>query len=243
MTLTRIDCQFYRGAAAESASFAALNPARKPGSIVAAGSSAGRESLGGQVACKLALEHFVDGVLEFFDPAGQSGNGGDITLEVLESAFRRANSSVYQFGHQLAAGGRLAASLIGVVIQNSVVATGRVGSGSAYLYRAGELFPFFEQRSQGSEVFIGANSVVSVELASVPIEETDTIFVFSETLSVELESDLLDFLDGADLRSSRLCSEVIGYLFPEIASVSFGMVLGVGPDTIYLSEALPQYVK
>lgn len=243
MTLTRIDCQFFRNKAAESASFAALNPASKPGSIVAAGASAGRESLGGQVAYKLALEHFVDGVLEYFDTSISNGVSSDITLEVLESAFRRANTSVYQFGHQLAAGGRLAASLIGIVIENNVVATGRVGNGSAYLYRGSELFPFFEQRIAGTEVYIGSNSVVSVELASVPIEESDTIFVFSESLTPELEGDLLDFLDGADLRSSRLCDEAVGYLFPEIAGISFGMVLGVGPDTIYLSEALPQHVK
>lgn len=247
MSFTRIDSHFYRGDAAsyDTSSFTALNPNQQPGSFVAAGAMAARESLGGQVACKLALEHFVDGVLGYFDgrEPRSKREDGEISLEVLETAFRKANSSVYQFGHSLAAGGRMAASLIGLVIEHSTISVGRVGYGSAYLVRGGESFPFFEppvmeNLTKNRGAFIGSNSLVPVELASVPIEEGDSILVFSDFLEVEKEQGLGMFLSDYDWNEGQPCKDLCQYLFPDMVDLSFAMIARVGPDTIYLSKVL-----
>ena len=251
MSLTHFDCYFYRGqdATIDTSSFVALNPTRKPASVVIAGASAMKESLGSQVACRLALEHFVDGVLEFFDGAHDeskaAGNDDipEISLEVLEVAFKRANSSVYDFGHKLRAGGRMSASLLGLVIENNTIAAGRVGPGSAYLYRSGELFPFFEHNVEVTdpaniESYVGANSVVPVELASVPIEESDRILVFSNYLSDEQERSLLGTVEQMELTSVDPCQYVVDHIFDDTEELAFSMVGKIGPETIYLSKAV-----
>ena len=104
MSLTHINCNLFRGAGAsnDSSSYVALNPSRAPGSLVLGVSIAARQSLSNQVACKLGLEHFIDGVLAYYDELPSSDSDGEegaesnpIGLEVLESAFKKANSKVY----------------------------------------------------------------------------------------------------------------------------------------------------
>lgn len=247
MTYTRIDCNFFRGndLGENTSFFSALNPTRRPGSLVAAGSSAARDSLGGQVACKLGLENFIDGVLGYFDgqELKRTRADGDISLEVLETAFKRANSSVYEFGHRLAAGGRMAASLLGLVIEDNTVAAGRVGYGSAYLVREGDIYCFFEQGSEreiesGKTSFIGSNSLVAVELASIPVQAGDKIAMFSTFLDDEREKDLKGFLQTADFEEENPCNDLVQYLFPDVIDLSYAMLASVGPNTIYLKEII-----
>lgn len=244
MSITRIDSDFYRGEGAqyETSSFCALNPNRCPGSFVAAGATAGRDSLGGQVACRLSLDHFVDGVLNYFEGAiavDGAEKGSDISTEVLEIAFKEANSSVYNFGHSLAAGGRMAASLIGMVVENRVVAAGRVGFGSAYLIREGSAYPFFEPPSpeaikKGALSFVGSQSLVSVELASIPVEAGDILALFSTFLEKDEEQALGQSLSELDFGEGRPCEDLCRFLFPDLIDLSFAMVARIGPETILL---------
>ncbi|MBN8549982.1 MAG: hypothetical protein J0M12_11760 [Deltaproteobacteria bacterium] len=253
MSITRIDCQFHRyPLAGERSGYVALNPSGRPGSLVFAGSSAAREGISSQVASKLSREHFVSAVLDYFARVeqGQRQNLGEeeISLEVLESAFKNANTSVYSFGHKLAAGGRMAASLLGIVVEKKVVAAGRVGPGSAYLYRGGELFPFFESRQFGSdtaslEQLIGAHSIVSVELSSVPVAEDDIIVAFSEVLDSDTELQLTMLLAEEPLIPEASLVDyhmrrIIPRLFGEPNEVLFAMVARIGPEAIYLGTAL-----
>ena len=252
MSFTRIDSHFYRGEGAsfDTSSFIGLNPDKQPGSFVFAGATAARESLGGQVACKLALEQFVDGVLGYF--ADGSGfvqpSGKDISVEVLETAFRLANTSVYEFGHSLAAGGRMAASLLGLVVEQNVVAVGRVGFGSAFLIRDGQAFPFFE-RQQVDEMlrtrngFIGANSLIQVELSSIAIAEKDVLVLFSDTVDSEKEEELASFITEYDFSEGQPCEDVCKFLFPDLVELSYAMVARIGPNTIYLSEVVKESLQ
>jgi len=257
MSLTRLDCHFYRspGSSIDTSSFVALNPARKPGSLVVASASAIRESIGSQVACRLSLEHFVDGALEYFESSldhiaeppsfSKSSNGtihharhSEASLDVLETAFRKANNSVYNFGHKLAAGGRMAASLLGLVIEESSIAAGRVGAGSAFLYRDGQLFPFFDPDPElTSGNYVGANSLVSVELASVSVKGSDIILIFSQPLGVMQQSLLVDMLETMDFASGNPCALLSKRIFEE-AELSFAMAARIGPEAIYLHQQL-----
>ncbi len=279
MAITRIDCSFYSGdwSSGESSSYLALNPQNVPGSLVVAGSCAVRESIGSQVASKLALQHFVEGVCQYFSKEKQaaaeekdalSADGvielakptNEAALEVLEVAFRNSNSSVYEFGHRLAAGGRMAASLISLVFLNNVIAAGRVGPGSAYLCRAGEIFPFFEAPPQNEsphnqllEAYVGSNSMVSVELASVPLAPLDVVLMFSSSLDVYQERELSAAILEVDTGFSPAgyCTllpnhrgkynpsrELVKNLFADPTSLSFAAMVSIGPDTIYLSDVI-----
>lgn len=212
------------------------------------GACAAKNSIGSQVACKLSLEHFTEGVLEFFDrrdsQAGENGDrplSGEVSQDVLEAAFKRANASVYDFGHKLAAGGRMAASLIGIVIEDSVIAAGRVGPWSAYLHRSGTLYPFFDEGKKEPETldgFVGAQSLVTVETASVPIEESDMIIVFSSMLDHEKEVELSKIVEGINFSDLKPCQSLSAQLFPDAEKVAFAMLARIGPDAIYLSNAV-----
>jgi len=264
MSLTRLDCHLFRGdsAASDGASFVALNPLLKPAQLVFAGSSAVRDSLGSHVAFRLALDYFVVGVEHHYGSstgAERALGDEDGVVAVLEEAFRSANTSVYGFGHKLAAGGRMAASLLGVVIEGGRLATGRVGYGSVYLFRNGELFPFFEAPEASdarvgdakehpdefqarARSFIGSNAMVDVELASVVLQPEDIVCVFSRPLTTLNETILFEFLENlkgevrAGVRqedtAERLCNDV----FTEPDTLSYAMVACVGPDTIFCSR-------
>jgi hypothetical protein len=248
--------------------------------MVMAGAVAVRSSIGSQVACKLSLQHFVASVLDYFDPPKASdapsqvpetpsmlgarpglseGSDSDapvVSLELLEKAFKAANDSVYQFGHKLAAGGRLSTSLIGLVIEKNLIAAGRVGQGNAYLCREGEVFPFFEtildsrlgnaaQPGQLTDGYVGSQSMVSVELASVPLRPHDVIFLCAEPLDAFGERELYGVLDDLGVTYSEtarepstfVCDQLVQSLYPAASEIPFAMLAVVGPETIYLKHS------
>lgn len=251
MGFTRLDCHFFRGkrATQDGSSFVALNPYQTPGTLVAASSCATRVTIGSQVACKLSLEHFVDGVLEH---VGQSsvlalGDPGperrDSSVEILEAAFKRANTTVYNFGHKLAAGGRMSASLIGIVVLENMIAAGRVGKGGAYLFRDDDVFAFFEPPKEQDEIkeqesLVGANSVISVELASVPLREGDGVFVIEAGVTPALEETLREISKAIKWDGVNPCELIVRRLFPDADEIPFAMLVRVGPETIYLTEVI-----
>lgn len=295
MSITRIDCNFFRSpnARIDRSCFVALNPARRPGCMVLGLSAATNVGLGSQLACKLALESFVGEVIEFFEPHAVSSNSSakrsspnnsrsssqalalkidqQITeqgvaavqdrepqLLLLEQAFKVSNREIYDLGHRLGAGGRLGAALLGLVVMDDFVATGRVGGSALYLFRQGELFPFFAPKDSkildgtkissstntpelsAPELLVGQNSVISVELSSIPIEEGDTIMIFPRELSnAQQESLISDLSDpSSDKRSEeeRLAERFFRdlYIAQEIELVA---TLKIGPQAIYLSKA------
>lgn len=264
MALTRLDCHLYRGdkAAHDVSSFVAFNPEMTPSRMIFAGSSAARDSLGSQVAYRLAIDYFLKGVEDSYAAIAakpQLGKGEESVVKVLEDAFRSANSSVYSFGHKLSAGGRMAASLLGVAIQDGRIATGRVGFGSVYLFRKNQLYPFFEApEGEVDKVgdaqefpdifatrtysFVGTNSLVDVEMASVELQGDDIICAFSRPLTSLNETLLFESLealiaDGFPLvaqedPAARLCHDV----FTEPETLSYALLASVGPDVVYCSR-------
>ncbi len=243
---TRLDCFPYFGsnAAQDGVTAMSFSPKGEPGSAVFVGANAARGSIGSQVASKLSVEHFVTGTLDFF--AGVSQTAAEETqsraLTVLEAGFRNANSSVYSFGHKLAAGGRMSASLMAIVVLDGIIAVGKVGGGSVYLCREGEVFPFFENAKKktaptSSASLLGSNSLVSVELASVEVEGFDALFAFSKDLSNFEEEELSRLANlqvpapGADSQS-----EFLEFLFDEPEQLGFSFSMFFGPDAVFLGQ-------
>ena len=255
--LTHIDCDLFRGEESESlnSSYIAVNPLGAPAKIAFAGSAAARANLGGQVAFKLALEHFLAGVESYYGGDSLKPNSSAGALNALEHAFKNANSKVYEFGHKLAAGGRMAASMVGLVLDSGYVAAGRVGLGSAYLVRKGKVFPFFAPAPEGvvefddygecltpplakGFSFLGSNSLIDVELASAPLEGNDVAFVFSRPLSAANETLLIETAEALfrypEQQPDNLAAEVARQIFRDMQAVSFVVALKVGPEAVYL---------
>lgn len=243
MALTRIDCQIFRGSdcTPERSLYAVINPTREPGSLVAAGSIAARENLGGQVACRLSLEHFVESILAASPPTsvpGDSRSAEDRCVDIVESAFRSANSSVYEFGHKLAAGGRMAASLVGFYVRDGLIAAGRAGGVSAYLIRNGEVCPFFGEGSAGEKGtgFVGENSVVTVELSSIELRAHDLIIALPSVLGEEQRAILTGYALRPHSEDSRPLAPLIESLYLNTRQVAFALQAQVGPEVIYLNR-------
>lgn len=250
--ITRFDCAFLKGTAAtaDSAFCTVLNPASTPGSIVVGGSLAARESIGGHVASKLAIEHFVDETIRFFRepelPWGHStGDSEAVTgenVKALEAAFKKANTSVYSFGHRLAAGGRMAASLIGAVLRDQVISVGRVGSPAAYLCRGSEVFPFFEPssadvaESDRNGEFVGLASLVSIQLSSLVLEENDLLIFASCELDTSHMNRLFRVMNDMAQGVEFECDDILRRLFPRGADMDFVVIIQAGPETIFLNE-------
>ncbi|RMD83899.1 MAG: hypothetical protein D6808_07925 [Candidatus Dadabacteria bacterium] len=244
MELTRIDCDISYRELSDSSTFSVFNPGARPGTLVAGFSSAPREAVSSKVASRLAIQRYVEAITDFFweaAPASLQEDERDQNLEALERAFREANKSVYEFGHQLVAGGRMVASLFGIVISNKVVAAGKSDSGAAYMFRDGKLAPFFVEEAQssltGSLNFVGASSMLNVELSSIKLQESDIIVALSETPDAETESRLVDIcLDGV-LQSEDAAEKISRRLYSQ-SYFPVVMVVTVGPGVIYLKEAL-----
>jgi hypothetical protein len=256
MKFSKIDISLFSGSkvASEQASFNCLNPLAKAGSLLFLGASAERAALGGQVAAKLALSKFIEG---FFTSATTDMQGEE-NVNVIELAYNKANSGVYEFGHKLSAGGRMSASVVSVFINGGCIYASRVGQGQAYLSRDSQAFPFFSNHQQGQDFqTLGSNSLVSVEIATVDLQPGDVIFILSEPLKTEDEAEIshliglllpkFQILDASGGQAeptgqsyrSRLepgsCKRLVEQLF-DSDQLAFAAIIGIGPKLNFLSK-------
>lgn len=238
--LTKIDCALAGGppSLGQSDLYSVLNPTQHPGCLVAGFSTAARETVSGHIASKLALEHFITTVTEILTRRSQ-GEPEARVVGAMEFAFREANRGVYEFGHQLAAGGRMGASLMGLIIDDGTIAVGKSDSGSVYIVRNGEVVPFFIEDSEATSInsnHVGANSLVNVEMSSLPLQSGDAILAFSRTLDPVEEARLIDSVQAGLIVNGKGLNFGIEHLFPDRGTVPVLLVITVGPEGIYLEE-------
>ncbi len=247
----------------DASAYVALNPVLRPAQLVFAGSTAAIQGVGAQVAYRLAIDYFVEGVVNHFKELRQqatpAADDAESAVEVLEAAFRVANASVYGFGHKLAAGGRMAASLLAFIVDQHKFAAARVGQGSVYLFRNNQLFPFFssegvdrsvvgdvaeysaESASQ-RQAFVGSHSIIDVEVASVTLHPGDYVVAFSRPLTTLNETLLFQHLEVLvaegfpELQPYRMAEQMCLDVFTQAETLSFACVVGMGPEVIYCSR-------
>jgi hypothetical protein len=249
MTFTRIDCDIFRGknAQRETSAHVLLNPKQEAGSIAFAAAGALRSGLGSQLACTLSLERFREGVLSYFWELDQNYKPKKIVYResavnsqlVLEQAFKQANTAVYNFAHNLAAGGKLAATVMGGVLDGNSITVGRVGKWSAYLARENFLYPFFDESQLHEEVAeLGSQVAVNVETTNVELESKDVIFIFSNILTDIERQRLLELLPELHMEIPQICRHVVEYVFDNSEDLNFALCSKIGPRSIYLKEVL-----
>ncbi len=240
LSLTKIDCAVTGGTAllAKGELYSIFNPTRGPGCAVAVFSAPARDTVSGTIASKLALDHFISAIGEALKkPSAQEPEAR--VVGALEYAFKEANRNVYEFGHQLAAGGRMGTSLMAVVIENGVIAIGKTDAGSVYIVRNGEVVPFFiegHRDAQSSPNFVGLNSIVHVEVSSLPLQSSDEILAFSKTLTVDEEMKLVDAVQVGLIGSGFAIPNAHEHLFSERRDMPVMVDISVGPEGIYLAE-------
>lgn len=265
MNITRLDCDIFRGAhaLADASAYVALNPGICPAQMVFAGSTAAIQGVGAQVAYRLAIDYFVEGMLDHFSGHTRetlsTSEDTESVVKALESAFRTANASVYGFGHKLAAGGRMAASLLALMVDRRQFAAARVGRGSVYLFRNKQLFPFFSSEGvdrsvvgdveeYASEIasqkhaFVGSHSIIDVEVASVVLHPGDYVVAFSRPLSTFNETLLFQHLEVIneggfpELQPLRMAEQMCLDVFAQAETLSFACMIGLGPEAIYCTQ-------
>ena len=245
MSITKVDSHLYRGpkASTDTSSYSLFNPAQRPGGFVCGVASVVQGGLGSRVACKLALEHFVEGVSDYYQSdLDQSSDineqvDGSLNATVLEQAFREANTSVYDFSHKISSGGQLSASMLGVVAQDDYISVGKVGVGSAYLVRDGELYPFFEE-ADDAQAHIGANASASLQISTIPVEGDDLFVIISETLKPFEEVMLGEIASMYDDIKESPASYFAKKLFPTLKDLPLLMLARFGPQAVFLKKAV-----
>lgn len=238
MALTRIDYAFGQGE--PRGELSAVNPNGLPGSLLMAGASGGSSSIKAEVALRLALQRFTNTALDLF--SGELERSSDSNLELIESSFREANRAVFKFANRRDREW-FNSSLAAVLIDGSSACAGRIGRGSVYLYRGGELFSFFAINPVPTEstprgFFLGSDRLVSVDLASVPMRESDLIVLLSEPIDPVQEGELSLFLQGLSAGSEDLAVKVVEGLVRRNGNLAFCQAASIGPDVIYLKKAV-----
>ncbi len=224
--ITRLDCSMYCVAPLSGSEVVFINPQPKPGSLLFVGSSLGSHGFGGQMARTVALSNFLAAVLKH-----DISTEKDKSLSIIESGFKGANDAVYAFAHKMAAAGKMSSTLLSCAIEDQLIALGRVGPGAAYLLREEKCFPFFEESDfESADKLVGSRSLITVELASVPLEPRDVIILLSE--KVAHEAQLEDYFSQRDVEqgedlAAQLCNEIAG-------ANAFAAVIVAGPASIQL---------
>ena len=134
---------------------------------------------------------------------------------------------------------------MGISIVDGTVAAGKAGDGAAFLVRGSEMYPFFERKSdegltahQQQEQLVGAHSLVSVELSSVPLEPGDLVLCFSQSLEPAAERRLSALVAAGSFRETRIIDAVLGKLWGRKRWPSYALLLKIGPKSLYLDEPL-----
>ncbi len=240
LSLTKIDCTVTGGSSllAKGELYSIFNPIREPGCVVSVFSAPARDTVSGTIASKLALDHFISAITEVLSKPSAHDPESRV-VSALEYAFKEANRNVYEFGHQLAAGGRMGTSLMAIVVERGVIAIGKTDAGSVYIVRNGEVVPFFieaHRDSQMSPNFVGLNSLVNVEVSSLPLQSGDEILGFSKTLSVDEEMKLVDSVQIGLIGAGSNIPNAHEHLFADRKEVPVMLDISVGPEGIYLAE-------
>lgn len=232
--LSWVEVDIFRGhsVSLDRSEYCLWNPWVSPGDFSFCFSASTRESIGSQVASRLAMQHFFQGVSE------AAGNvSADVSAkQVIQSGFSQANNSVYTFGHSMAAGGMVSAALLGFCVREGGAAAGRVGAGQVYLLRNGEMVPLFEEVSPlDNDQLVGSRPKVSVEVGSLEVKASDRFILcpreFSFREKREAEELARDILIEPRMKSA---AEVAGFLFEKPKEVPFFALVEIGPETHFL---------
>ncbi len=166
----------------------------------------------GMIAKQIAVQMSLAAALERAHLAHDEFLRGQVdgvpcASHIVKEAFRAANHQVYEYAHRMSAGGQLAATGCIGCYDGERCTVARVGEFGNFLWRSGQLIELCEKSSsavaRGSapaygtgrhaggvlQRFIGANSQILVDLASVKVREGDLLIISSFPWEHDLMED------------------------------------------------------
>lgn len=157
----------------------------KPGApLLLALMQGGRAGIGSQIALRMSLETAVRGPLDQATSAAGNTEGGAQAIELVRTAFREANRTVYEYAHRMAQGGNVSATGLVGAYDGSKFGVGVVGDHLSLIIRQGRALSFLDQARNDSservgalERFIGANAKILVELAATDLKLGDLVIL------------------------------------------------------------------
>ena len=230
MDLTRIDCWFSKPVTQNKGSllYTAFSPLGKPGTLVAAGVSPSSD-MTGQLAGRLALEHFAQEITKKGDAVFKDKNEPGVYLQLLEETLKVVNEALFEFGSKMSVGGEVITSLSAIIIASEGAAAARIGDAGAFLIRGGELFSFFEEEVP-QEKLLGSAPLITAQLAAVGAEEYDVVALSCPAIDLNRFRDRMATINW----SGDPCSDLLSNIFFGVPSDRFLMLTKMGPRAIYL---------
>jgi hypothetical protein len=198
--------------------FTTLNPRV----LTFAYSEAWSPTVSGRVGSRLAISEFGSNIWgidkRFFSDLPKD----EWSAAVGEHALLQANLSVYQLGAKLSAWGRVAASMLTLVIAGAYGTVSRTARGSAYLLRKGVIHPFFPlSLERGSGVALGVGQELIPEIVSVKLLKGDLLILCANDVSPGVSEALLENFKETLIDSPSFDDENILYQLKEIYQRSF----------------------
>ena len=214
-------------------SYVALSLGLAPSPLLFACFQGGRSGIGAQIAVRMGIDKVVETAL-----SSSSSDKSQLALDIVRSVFSDVNREVYQYGHRMAAGGQISACGLIAVYDGAKISIGRVGNFACYLLRGETLSRFYESdpRTESGGVldrFIGANSKVLVDLASVSVEEDDVIVLSTFEHSDSFFRIANDVFSQGEQDLGRCAEELCGSAGEGVISL-----IRVGTPAIQLEEVV-----
>ena len=236
MSLTRIDCLTYNEKSEQGFYEVIFNPLMVPGCAVIALSSPASRAIGSQVATQLALQYFVEGIMDFCKLNCKDNKSKNLSHDLIASGLKNANRSVYDFGHKLSAGGRMKAFLTTLAISNNVASVARVGGGDVYLYRQNHLYSFFDDsQKEENNSNVGQNSLISVQFSDIDLEKNDKLILFPYSLSEKEIQICENYINKAKFLNQIIFDKMLAKILKENNDLKTSMLAQIGEDAIFLS--------
>ncbi|MCB0323524.1 MAG: hypothetical protein KDD69_08120 [Bdellovibrionales bacterium] len=226
--------------------------------LLAAAVEGVKGSITSQIAVQMSIRAIVEAATAHVETLPQVRRAeGALATDIIRSAFKEANRQVYEYAHKMRAGGRIAATGFVSVYDGRRFSVARVGGFESYIWRQGAFSPLYEPQQATAQTtpgilqrFIGANSQILVDLASVVVQEGDVLVVTSLPPSEALTrtaSEILGSCAGPQDAARRIAQR--GFWLqaavgsgPEYALEKniFVAVLTVGRPTISLTRVVEE---
>ncbi len=196
----------------------ALSMGLTPATFMLAVVEGERGSITGQIAAQMAIAAIGEKAQEICAAPGAQGRVP--APDVVRDVFREANRQVYQYAHRMQAGGQVGATGFVCAFDGECFAAAKVGVYEHYLWRNRELIRLHRQSSDAEtqsaagtlQRFIGANSQILVDFASVTLRDGDCLLVTTLGVGEEFEHVIRDVLSrtmDTEEISRQLCTRAL----------------------------------
>lgn len=190
--------------------------------------------IGGDIASKLGVSMLKD-ILKEPPPADNirgSEKEEEYYADLMRSAIRRANESIFRTNMDLVKGGRpMGTTVVSALIQPGVAYIGNVGDSRAYLYRAGKFIARTEDHSWVEEQVkqgamtkteaesdkrrhlltrsIGTHPDITVDLYKWRLQPGDVLLLCSDGLSNMIPDQELMYIMGQSITAQEIVNQMV----------------------------------